>query len=65
MRGVLFIHLYAPERPFMQLTIFGPQMALAHRLDALSQGPKNSRIPEDFGPEVQGSNLASRMGSYL
>jgi hypothetical protein len=24
---------------------FGPQMALAYRLDAISQGPKNSRIP--------------------
>jgi hypothetical protein len=30
---------YAPERPFM------PQMTLAYRLDAISQGPKNSRIP--------------------
>jgi hypothetical protein len=27
------------------LEIFGPQMALAYRLDALSQGPKNSQIP--------------------
>jgi hypothetical protein len=24
---------------------FGPQMALAYRLDAISKGPKNSRIP--------------------
>ncbi len=24
---------------------FGPQMALAYQLDAISQGPKNSRIP--------------------
>ena len=24
---------------------FGPQMALAYRLDAISQGPKNSGIP--------------------
>ncbi len=24
---------------------FGPQIALAYRLDAISQGPKNSRIP--------------------
>jgi hypothetical protein len=24
---------------------FGPQMALAYRLDAMSQGPKNSRFP--------------------
>ncbi len=23
--------------------VFGPQMALAYRLDAISQGPKNSR----------------------
>jgi hypothetical protein len=25
---------------------FGPQMALAYRLDAISQGPKNSPFPE-------------------
>ncbi len=24
---------------------FGPQMALAYRLDAISQGPKNSQFP--------------------
>ncbi len=24
---------------------FGPQMALAYRLDAISQGPKNSQTP--------------------
>ncbi len=24
---------------------FGPQMALVYRLDAISQGPKNSQIP--------------------
>jgi hypothetical protein len=29
------------ERP----EFFGPQMALAYRLDAISEGPKNSRIP--------------------
>ncbi len=51
--------------PLCTLQFFGPQMALAYRLDAISQGPKNSRIPENFGPEVQGSNLPSRMGSYL
>jgi hypothetical protein len=28
---------------------FGPQTALAYRLDASSQGPKNSRIP---GPNL-------------
>ncbi len=28
-----------------KLEFFGPQMALAYRLDAISQGPKNSRIP--------------------
>ncbi len=28
------------------LEFFGPQMALAYRIDAFSQGPKNSRIPE-------------------
>ena len=27
------------------LEFFGPQMALAYRLDAISQGPKNSGIP--------------------
>ncbi len=27
------------------LEFFGPQMALSYRLDAISQGPKNSRIP--------------------
>jgi hypothetical protein len=27
------------------LKFFGPQMALAYRLDAISQGPKNSGIP--------------------
>ena len=27
------------------LLFFGPQMALAYRLDAISQGPKNSGIP--------------------
>jgi hypothetical protein len=27
------------------LDFFEPQMALAYRLDAISQGPKNSRIP--------------------
>jgi hypothetical protein len=27
------------------LEFFGPQMALAHRLDAISQGPKNSPFP--------------------
>jgi hypothetical protein len=31
------------------LEFFGPQMALAYRLDAISQGPKNSRIP---GPNL-------------
>jgi hypothetical protein len=91
--------------PLCTLHFFVPQMALAYRLDAISQGPKNSRIPEDFGPVpeiidpvfaktsqnarfllsenerfglvfvktgsinsgtgVQGSNLPSRMGSYL
>ncbi len=25
--------------------VFGPQMALAYQLDAISQGPKNSQIP--------------------
>ena len=27
------------------LEFFGPQIALAYRLDAISQGPKNSWIP--------------------
>jgi hypothetical protein len=27
------------------LEIFGPQMALAYRLDVISQGPKNSQLP--------------------
>ncbi len=36
--------LNAPERP-EQGEFFGPKMALAYRLDAISQGPKNSRIP--------------------
>ncbi len=27
------------------LEFFGPQMALAYRLDAISQGPKNSQFP--------------------
>jgi hypothetical protein len=27
------------------IEFFGPQMALTYRLDAISQGPKNSRIP--------------------
>jgi hypothetical protein len=27
------------------LEFFGPQMALAFQLDAISQGPENSRIP--------------------
>jgi hypothetical protein len=27
------------------LKFFGPQMALAYGLNAISQGPKNSRIP--------------------
>jgi hypothetical protein len=31
--------------PFYKLEFFGPQMALAYRLDAISQGPKNSRFP--------------------
>ncbi len=34
--------LYAPAPPPPQ---YGPQMALAYRLDAISVGPKNSRIP--------------------
>ncbi len=25
--------------------VFGPQMAFAYQLDAISQGPKNSRFP--------------------
>jgi hypothetical protein len=29
--------------------LFGPQMALAYQLDAISQGPKNSRFP---GPNL-------------
>ncbi len=28
-----------------EFEFFGPQMALAYQLDAISQGPKNSRIP--------------------
>ncbi len=32
-------------RAYPLLEFFGPQMALAYRLDAISQGPKNSRIP--------------------
>jgi hypothetical protein len=31
--------LYSPVH------VFGPQMALAYRLDAISQGPKNSQFP--------------------
>jgi hypothetical protein len=27
------------------LWVFGPQMALAYRLDAILQGPKNSQFP--------------------
>ncbi len=27
------------------MRVFGPQMALAYQLDAISQGPKNSRFP--------------------
>ncbi len=48
-------NIYAPEAHIMYLTVvswflisfvfFGPQMSLAYRLDAISQGPKNSRIP--------------------
>ncbi len=29
----------------MHLEFFGPHMALAYLFDAISQGPKNSRIP--------------------
>jgi len=32
-------------RAYPLLEFFGPQMALAYRLDAISQGPKNSRFP--------------------
>jgi hypothetical protein len=31
--------------PHPSTLLFGPQMALAYRLDAISQVPKNSRIP--------------------
>jgi hypothetical protein len=42
--------LYSPAPPPPQYgplihKFFGPQMAVAYRLDAISQGPKNSRIP--------------------
>jgi hypothetical protein len=29
----------------LESSVFGPQMALAYRLDAISQGPKNSPFP--------------------
>ena len=37
--------VWALKPPSWALVFFGPQMALACRLDAISQGPKNSRIP--------------------
>jgi hypothetical protein len=42
-----FMHLllHPPSVWPWNLEFFGPQMALANRLDAISQGPKNSRIP--------------------
>jgi hypothetical protein len=33
------------RRILFTLEFFGPQMALAYRLDAISQGPKNSQFP--------------------
>jgi hypothetical protein len=43
------------------LKIFGPQMALAYRLDAISQGPNNSRIP---GPNPLSLALVMDMHAY-
>ncbi len=43
----LCITFYVPERSFTH-NFFGPQMAFAYRLDAISQGPKKSRFP---GPD--------------
>jgi hypothetical protein len=39
--GNALVTIYAP----MILKFFGPQMVLAYRLDAISQGQKNSKIP--------------------
>ncbi len=36
-----FLYAAAPPPP----SVYGPQMTFAYRLDAISQGPKNSRIP--------------------
>jgi hypothetical protein len=46
----VFRHLTIKQRwgrfsPLTNLKFIGPQMALVYRLDAISQGPKNSRIP--------------------
>jgi hypothetical protein len=37
--------VWALDLPTIHLKFFGPRMALAYRLDAISQGPKKSRIP--------------------
>ncbi len=38
------------------MEFFGPQMALAYRLDAISQGPKYSQIPEPKPPHTSPRN---------
>jgi hypothetical protein len=40
------------------LEFFGPQMALAYRLDAISQDPKNSQFP---GPNPIPRNVFARI----
>ncbi len=46
--------LYSHERPEhggpWKSRVFGPQMALAYWLDAISQGPKNSKFPGPAAP---------------
>ncbi len=43
------------------LEFFGPQIALAHRLDVISQGPKNPRIP---GPNPLPFPLVINIGGW-
>jgi hypothetical protein len=40
MKVVVILAIYAPEIYTAMHNVFGPQMALAYRLDAISQGPK-------------------------
>jgi hypothetical protein len=44
-RVIKFLYAPAPPPPTVSQFFVGPQMTLAYLLDAISQGPKNSRYP--------------------